>query len=533
MIISFGTGKVETTGGGGSAGILQQKKITITENGLDVVVPDAGYDGLSTVYVKTYVTDATGKKDFSVLGYDDEVNTQLNEEIDADIAYSKDLLNQWNSGSIKRFADKTELVYAPAVDTSKTTTADSFFKNCPNLKVIPYYDWSSCNTFNAMFSGWGANNTVLDLTHWDVSNVSTFTSLFSDNNAVIKLNLTGWDISKSKSLRYAFSYCANLKEIEGLDTWSTSNITDMGDMFRDCSSLTDLDLSSWDVSEVTNLTATFQNVTKLNNLNLSNWKLNSWTGPNSSSAFLKDAGTTTGTLLFRNAEMPLVTDVTYLFYGSRFNVIDLTGTVLPSIGKYNELFKGISSLGKVIGLKIPPSVYSIDGMFRNCTALTELDMEIDFSKISIMKALFQYCSSLTTIPTISLVKVGNLPFSNSLSNASSIFSSCSKLKTFGGFTDCENITSWGGTSSYAPFYDTTNLENITGFGTIKNDAPNMSKCTKLTVDSLMVLINALYDYVGNAETPSGTVSLTIGSTNLAKLTDEQKAIATAKGWLLK
>lgn len=533
MIISFGTGKVETTGGGGSAGILQQKKITITENGLDVVVPDAGYDGLSTVYVKTYVTDATGKKDFSVLGYDDEVNTQLNEEIDADIAYSKDLLNQWNSGSLKSFNGKKDLVYAPAVDTSKTTTAERFFRECSNLKVIPYYDWSSCTTFNYMFSEWETNNTVLDLTRWDVSNVSVFTNLFFNNNGIIKLNLTGWDISKTNNLRYAFALCSNLKQIEGLNTWNTSNVTNLGDLFKGCSNLTDLDLSSWDVSKVTNFDGAFDNLTSLETLNLSNWKLNSWTGPYSSAKFLNNAGITTGTLLFRNVEMPLFTDVAYIFNGSKFNVIDLTGTLLPSIGKYDGLFKNITSLGKVIGLKIPSSVYNIDNLFAYCSALAELDMDIDFSKISSMKSLFQYCSALTTIPTISLAKVGGVPFSNSTSNASAIFANCSKLVTFGGFTDCENITSWGGTSIYSPFYYTTNLENITGFGTIKNDAPNMSRCTKLTVDSLMVLINALYDYVGNGETPSGTVSLTIGSTNLAKLTDEQKAIATAKGWLLK
>ena len=49
----------------------------------------------------------------------------------------------------------------------------------------------------------------------------------------------------------------------------------------------------------------------------------------------------------------------------------------------------------------------------------------------------------------------------------------------------------------------------------------------LTVDSLVSVLNALQ------QLDEGTsYTCTIGSTNLAKLTDEQKAIATNKGWTL-
>ena len=54
------------------------------------------------------------------------------------------------------------------------------------------------------------------------------------------------------------------------------------------------------------------------------------------------------------------------------------------------------------------------------------------------------------------------------------------------------------------------------------DLPN------LTVQSLLNTLNALYDYVseGNADVHT----CRIGSVALAKLTDEQIAIATNKGW---
>ena len=56
---------------------------------------------------------------------------------------------------------------------------------------------------------------------------------------------------------------------------------------------------------------------------------------------------------------------------------------------------------------------------------------------------------------------------------------------------------------------------------------NLSECTLLTHDSLMNVINKLYDI---ATSGCNTQSLTLGSTNLAKLTAEEIAIATNKGW---
>lgn len=59
---------------------------------------------------------------------------------------------------------------------------------------------------------------------------------------------------------------------------------------------------------------------------------------------------------------------------------------------------------------------------------------------------------------------------------------------------------------------------------------SVSGLSKLSVESLLSILYGLYNY---GEDTSGTThTLTLGATNLAKLTDEQKAIATEKGWSL-
>lgn len=68
------------------------------------------------------------------------------------------------------------------------------------------------------------------------------------------------------------------------------------------------------------------------------------------------------------------------------------------------------------------------------------------------------------------------------------------------------------------------LTNITGNPNFKVSF-DLSPCPKLTHDSLMVIINGL-------QTVTTAQTLTLGATNLAKLTDEEKKVATDKGWTI-
>ena len=105
------------------------------------------------------------------------------------------------------------------------------------------------------------------------------------------------------------------------------------------------------------------------------------------------------------------------------------------------------------------------------------------------------------------------------------FYNCQSLKTIDKFIVSENTKRFQQTFHYC-----TALENIIFEGVITKQGLNLSHSTKLTHDSLMSVLNCLKDY---SEDTSGTAhSLTLGSTNLAKLTDAEKAIATNKGWTL-
>ena len=95
--------------------------------------------------------------------------------------------------------------------------------------------------------------------------------------------------------------------------------------------------------------------------------------------------------------------------------------------------------------------------------------------------------------------------------------------------DCGNVTNMN--SIFDSFYSYNSLTHLGGFKDLKITIISgfLEKCPNLTVESLMNVINNVYDLTANGL--SGQ-SLRFGSTNLNKLSEEQIAIATSKGWTL-
>ena len=150
-------------------------------------------------------------------------------------------------------------------------------------------------------------------------------------------------------------------------------------------------------------------------------------------------------------------------------------------------------------------------MFGNCSKLTTIP-QFDTSKGTNFNSMFQNCSKLTSVP--------QLDTSNG-TNFSYMFYSCRALTSI----SLLNMSNVSGTNWSSMFYNCPALKNVTFEGTIpvRGNMSVFSSCPNLTVESLMSFINALTNMSDTA-----TYTITIGSTNLAKLTEEQIQIATDK-----
>ena len=165
-----------------------------------------------------------------------------------------------------------------------------------------------------------------------------------------------------------------------------------------------------------------------------------------------------------------------------------------------QMFNDCSNI-QIINLGDTSKVTNMSSMFMSCKKLESIT-GLDTSSCTNFTRTFATCKALTTLPKLN---------ASSANKLSQMFISCNALTTLGGF---ENLGQAYLTTSSAN-YDYYTLD--------------LSSHTKLTHESLMNVINNLYDI---ATKGCNAQKLILGSTNLAKLSDEEKVIATNKGWVL-
>ena len=200
----------------------------------------------------------------------------------------------------------------------------------------------------------------------------------------------------------------------------------------------------------------------------------------------------------------------------RYLFKDYTGTSVDGLISYSDtsnvtemsdMFSGCSSLTTIPQLDTSSATY-MTNMFDGCSSLATIP-QLDTSKVTTMSGMFWNCVKLITIPELN---------TSSVTDTSNMFAGCSSLTTIPQL-DTSSVT-----YMYNMFSSCSSLKSILMTG--MQASFNISSSTQFEESDLVTILNNL------ATVPSKR-TLTMGSTNLAKLTDEEKAIATNKGWTLK
>jgi surface protein len=231
------------------------------------------------------------------------------------------------------------------------------------------------------------------------------------------------------STAYWFYDCSNLATITGLKNLNTANVTDMTDMFEECSSLTSLDLSSFNTSKVRNMSGMFSWCSNLTNLNLSN---------------------------FNTAN---VTDMNSMFsYCTSLTSIDVSNFNTVNVTNMSGMFSGCSSLKSLDVSKFnTANVTNMLGMFSGCSSLTSLDVSnFNTANVANMAALFSGCSSLINLD-VSKFNTANVTYMYNM------FKGCSSLKTL----YCNDT--WNCDDSQDMFKDCTSLKGAINYDPEKTD----------------------------------------------------------------
>lgn len=184
------------------------------------------------------------------------------------------------------------------------------------------------------------------------------------------------------------------------------------------------------------------------------------------------------------------------------NLLDATKSASSLFFKYSG-----TTVEGLIQPNDTENVINMDNIFGSCHNLINIP-QLNTSNVNSMSQMCYECSNITTIPLLDTSKV------TTLVNA---FNGCLKLVAIPAL-DVSKVSSMTYT-----FYHCYSLKSILMTG-MKVEF-DISASTKFERADLLIILN-------NLATVTTTQTLTMGATNLAKLTDEDKAIATNKGWTL-
>ena len=274
--------------------------------------------------------------------------------------------------------------------------------------------------------------------------------------------------SKVTNMEYMFGYCTKLKTIPQLDT---SQVTNMKNMFTECNYLQTI--PELNTSKVTNMGSMFSGCAFLQAIpQLDTSKVTNMYSIFNSCATLKT---------IPELDTSNVTDMWYMFYGCyNLEYIPLLNT--SKVTRMGQMFQACYKLTTIPQLDTS-KVTDMDWMFKNCKALTTIPC-LNTSNVTSMREMFYGCTQLITIPELDASKVTNL---------GNIFKNCTSLKS---------ILMQGMQVSF-----------------------DISSSTQFEREDLITILN-------NLATITTSQTLTMGATNLAKLTGEDKLIANLKGWTL-
>ena len=122
-----------------------------------------------------------------------------------------------------------------------------------------------------LFAGFG-NLQELDVKRLSTSKVTDMRNMFQDCSSLTSLNLSNFKTDNVTDMSWMFGGCNSLTSLD-LKNFNTNQVNNMSYMFSDCKSLTSLDVSNFKTDNVTDMRNIFSNCSSLTSLNLSNWNL--------------------------------------------------------------------------------------------------------------------------------------------------------------------------------------------------------------------------------------------------------------------
>lgn len=346
----------------------------------------------------------------------------------------------------------------------------------------------------AWFLWFEALTTIEHLDYLNTSEVDDMRLMFSSCTSLETLDLSSFNTEKVKYMYAMFDGATNLRSIKLPKGFIGSSVTDLRSMFKDCTSLTELDLSGSNAENVKDMGEMFYGCRALSKLDLTDFK----TGQ-----------VTTMENMFCICSTLETLDV------SSFN----TENVTTMLGMFNNC----SSLRS---LDLPgfntANVTQMSSMFEKCSSLRSLDLSsFNTRKVAYMQNMFQGCTNLESIDLSSFD-------TENMKSMTGMFFSCTKLETLDlssfatpkmvsmvdAFSNCKNLKTIYVTSAFTTDKVTLDFSIFDGCVNLPNYNPNKTGVEMAHTGEGGYLTAATASWV-RWDAPTGTLSFHRGATKPA------------------
>lgn len=266
-----------------------------------------------------------------------------------------------------------------------------------------------------------ALTTIEHLDYLNTSEVDDMRLMFSSCTSLETLDLSSLNTEKVKYMYAMFDGAKNLRSIKLPKGFIGSSVTDLRSMFKDCTSLTELDLSGSNAENVKDMGEMFYGCRALSKLDLTDFK----TGQVTTMENMFCICSTLETLDVSSFNTENVTTMLGMFNNcSSLRSLDLPGFNTANVTQMSSMFNKCSSLRSLdLSSFNTRKVTQMQSMFEGCTNLESIDLSsFDTENMKSMTGMFFSCTKLETLDLSSFAT----PKMVSMVDA---FSNCKNLKT--------------------------------------------------------------------------------------------------------
>ena len=224
-----------------------------------------------------------------------------------------------------------------------------------------------------------------------------------------------------------FSDMNELTTIEGLEYLNTSHVTDMGEMFSDCWSLTSLDLSHFDTSKVTNMNGMFK---------MGEYYVVARADEGEELPPFMELESKLSSLNLSGFDTSNVTDMGAMFSCCcSLTSLDLSSFNTSKVTDMNRMFSGCCDLTSLDLSGFDTSnVTDMSNMFFGSCGLTSLDLSsFETSHVTDMRKMFYSCPSISSLNLSHLTILQDTPTDSMLNH-------CKGLRVLSVSPSFENIS---------------------------------------------------------------------------------------------